>query len=167
MGSVRQDIVIDARPEQVWAALRDVGAVHRRLLPGRVLDAVIEGDVRTLLMPDGHRVEELILDIDDDARRLAYCVIAGARPTLRHHSASFQVFPIGDQQSRLVWVTDFLPNEVAGLIRARMEVGAVEMKQALEGHAPDEADRPAPPTRHLGSGIAGGADSEGATHRGP
>src|SRR5512141_2915011 len=115
MGSVRQDVVIDARPEQVWAALRDVGAVHRRLLPGRVLDTVIEGDVRTLLMPDGRRVEELILNVDDDTRRLAYCVISGARPTLRHHSASFQVIPIGVQQSRLAWVTDFLPNDAAGL----------------------------------------------------
>jgi len=41
------------------------------------------------------------VEVDDDARRLAYCVISGARPTLRHHSASFQVFPLGDQPS--IW----------------------------------------------------------------
>ena len=145
MGSVRQEIVVDSCPDQVWDAIRDVGAVHRRLLPGRVLDAVVEGDVRTLLMPDGHRVEELILDVDDDARRLAYCVISGSRPPLRHHSASFQVIPVGDRQTRLVWVTDFLPHDVTGLIRARMERGAAEMKHALERPGPDEGHRPGSP----------------------
>jgi hypothetical protein len=145
MGSVRQEIVVESRPDQVWDAIRDVGAVHRRLLPGRVLDAVIEGDVRTLLMPDGHRVEELILDVDDDTRRLAYCVISGSRPVLRHHSASFQIIPLGDRQTRLVWVTDFLPDDAAGLIRARMERGAAEMKTALERTIPAEGDGPASP----------------------
>jgi len=85
------------------------------------------------------------VEVDDDARRLAYCVISGARPTLRHHSASFQVFPLGDQPSHLVRVTDVLPNDVAGLTRARTDVGAVEMNRVLEQPAPDEADRPAPP----------------------
>jgi Polyketide cyclase / dehydrase and lipid transport len=153
MGSVRQEIIVGCRPEQVWSAVRDVGAVHRRLLPGRVPDAVIEGDVRTLLMPDGHRVVELILDVDDDARRFAYCVISGARPTLRHHSASFQVLPVGDQQARLVWVTDFLPNDAAGWIRARMERGAADMKDVLERTTPDEGDGPAS-TSNPSPGVA-------------
>jgi hypothetical protein len=76
----------------VWDAVRDVGAVHRRLLPGRVLDADVDGDVRTLVMPDGHVVRELIVDVNDETRRLAYAVIDGARPALRHHHASLQVF---------------------------------------------------------------------------
>jgi len=36
MASVRKEIVIDASPDDVWAALRDWGAVHQRLVPGFV-----------------------------------------------------------------------------------------------------------------------------------
>src|SRR3954463_6702758 len=39
MASIHKDIPIDAEPAQVWAAVRDFGAVHRRLAPGFVLDA--------------------------------------------------------------------------------------------------------------------------------
>ena len=116
----------------MWDALRDIGAVHQRLLPGRVLDTDVDGDVRTLVMPDGHVVRELIVDVDDETRRLAYAVIDGARPALRHHHASLQVFPEGDGHSRLVWVTDVLPSSPADEIRARTERGAAEMKNVLE-----------------------------------
>jgi DNA-binding MarR family transcriptional regulator len=45
--------VIDARPDCVWDAIRDVGAVHRRLLPDRVLNTHLDGDVRTLTLAHG------------------------------------------------------------------------------------------------------------------
>ncbi len=38
MASIRKEILVEAAPEQVWDAVRDVGAVHRRLTPGLVLD---------------------------------------------------------------------------------------------------------------------------------
>jgi hypothetical protein len=60
--------------EEVWEAVADVGAVHRRLLPGRVIDARIDGDLRILTMPDGHEVRELIVSVDHQHRRLAYSV---------------------------------------------------------------------------------------------
>jgi hypothetical protein len=132
IASIRHEVVVALRPELVWDALRDVGAVHRRLLPGRVLDTDLDGDVRTLLMPDGHVVRELIVDVDDETRRLAYAVIDGARPPLRHHHASFQVFAEGECHSRLVWITDVLPSSLAGEIRARTVRGAEEMKNVLE-----------------------------------
>jgi hypothetical protein len=124
----------------VWDVLRDVGAVHRRLLPGRVHDVSIDGDVRTLTMPDGHVVRELIVAVDDDERRLAYAVVEGSRPPLQHHHATFQVFAEGDAQSRLVWITDILPSSLAGLIHARTERGVEEMRQAIErsGTAPPQ-----------------------------
>ncbi|MFE2959583.1 hypothetical protein [Nocardia tengchongensis] len=37
MATIRQEVVIEAAPEYVWEVVRDVGAVHERLLPGRVL----------------------------------------------------------------------------------------------------------------------------------
>jgi Polyketide cyclase / dehydrase and lipid transport len=98
-----------------------------------VQDVSIDGVVRTLTMPDGHVVRELIVAVDDEQRRLAYAVIEGSRPPLRHHHASMQVFPEGTAKSRLVWITDFLPSSQADLIRARTSRGVEEMKQTLEG----------------------------------
>lgn len=120
--------------------LRDVSAVHRRLLPGRVRDVRIDGRVRTLTMPDGYVVRELIVDVDDDARRLAYAVIEGARPALEHHHATFQVFDEDETHSRLVWVTDILPDELAGLIRERSARGADEMKRVIEAGGVETRD---------------------------
>ena len=93
--------------------------------------ASVDGDVRTLTFPHGGVVRELIVDIDDEARRLAYAVIGGARQAITHHHASFQVFGEGDR-SRPVWITDFLPHDLAPDIRARMERGAQDMKETLE-----------------------------------
>ncbi|WP_051468603.1 SRPBCC family protein [Actinomadura oligospora] len=135
MASVRHEIVIDASPEQVWDVLRDVGAVHERLLPGRVADTRVEGDERFLTFPDGHVIRELILAVDDEARRLAYAVVEGARPAVDRHHASFEVRPEGERAARLVWITDVLPHALAPEIRVRTERGVVEMKRAIEAAA--------------------------------
>ena len=134
MASIRKETLIEARPEQVWAALRDVGAVHHRLLPGYVVDTLLDGDIRILTFPSGGVVRELIVAIDDDARRLAYAVIEGRMPLVHHH-ASFQVFVEGASRSRLVWITDVLPHALAAEIRLRVERGADIMKQTLEEEA--------------------------------
>jgi hypothetical protein len=122
MASIRKEILIEARPEQVWAALRDVGAVHHRLMPGYVIDTKLDGDTRMLTFPSGGVVRELIVAIDDDARRLAYAVIAGRMPLVHHH-ASFQVFAEGASRSQLVWITDVLPHALVAEIRPRVERG--------------------------------------------
>jgi Polyketide cyclase / dehydrase and lipid transport len=135
MASIGHEIVIGAPPELVWDVLRDVGAVHQRLLPGRVTATRIEGDQRFLTFPDGHVVRELIVTIDDDAQRLAYSVVEGARPPAQYHHASFEVRPEGAHAARLIWTTDVLPHALAAGIRVRMERGATEMKEAIEAAA--------------------------------
>ncbi|GAA2085957.1 SRPBCC family protein [Actinomadura alba] len=135
MASIRHEILIDASPEHIWDVLRDVGAVHERLLPGRVTSTRIDGDQRFLTFPDGHVIRELIVAIDDGARRLAYAVVEGARPPLEHHHASFEVRPEDDKRGRLIWTTDVLPHALAAEIRIRVERGAWEMKQAIEATA--------------------------------
>ena len=46
MACIRKEMVIEARPESIWEAIRDVGAVHRRLTPGFVVDCRLDGDAR-------------------------------------------------------------------------------------------------------------------------
>jgi hypothetical protein len=42
MASIRREFLIDARPDDVWDAVRDLGALHTRLVPGFVTDCKLE-----------------------------------------------------------------------------------------------------------------------------
>jgi hypothetical protein len=133
MATVCVEAVIDTTAQETWNAIADVGAVHRRLLPGRLADARIDGDTRILTMPDGSQIRELILAVDHHLRRLAYAVIDGQKTSLTHHHAYFQVFDDDDGgRSRLVWVTDVLPHDRAAEVRARVERAIAEMKHVIE-----------------------------------
>lgn len=134
MTAIRHEIVIGASPSHIWDVVRDVGAVHRRLLPGRVVDTRLDGAERRLTFPDGHVIRELLVSIDDEARRLAYSVLEGARPALEYHHASFEVRAEGER-GRLIWITDVLPESAALEVRIRTEYGLAEMKRAIEAAA--------------------------------
>jgi hypothetical protein len=136
MASIHKEIVVDARPEAVWAAVRDVGAVHHRLVPGIVVDTRLDGDARIVTFANGMVVRELLVDIDDETRRFAYAWVEG-QP--RHHNASMQVFADGGDRSTLVWITDVQPDDLVGLIGPLIEEGARVMKQTLESGAADAA----------------------------
>jgi hypothetical protein len=129
MASIRKEILIDARPEDVWAAVRDVGAVHDRLARGFVVACRLDGDARVVNFANGMVLRELIVDIDDASRRFSYAAVGGR---LSHHNASMQVFDEGEAGSRLVWITDLLPNEFAGLISGLQDEGVSAMKRTLE-----------------------------------
>jgi hypothetical protein len=132
MASIRKEIQVEACAENVWAAVRDIGALHHRLVPGFVVDTRLDGDARIVTFGNGLVVRELIVDLDDEARRLAWSARGGR---LLHHHASVQVFADGERRSRLVWIADLLPNERAGDIRAMIEQAAAVMKPTLEGRA--------------------------------
>ena len=92
-------------------AIRDVGEVHRRLAPGILLDARLDGDARVVTFANGLVARELIVTIDEEARRFAYASVGG-RAT--HHNASMQVFPHGDG-TRFVWITGCAPGRARGI----------------------------------------------------
>jgi len=127
MASIRKEIPLDARAEDVWDAVRDIGALHTRLVPGFVTDTKLEPGARIVTFANGMVVRELIVDLDDKARRLAWSAVGGR---LTHHNASAQVFADGDK-SRLVWTADLLPNELADDIRTMIDHGAAAMQKAF------------------------------------
>jgi carbon monoxide dehydrogenase subunit G len=129
MASIRREFVVAARPEDVWAAVRDVGAIHERLVPGFVVGCRLEGDARIVTFANGVVARELIVDLDDAARRHAWSAAGG---WLTHHNASLQVFAEGADRSRVVWIADLLPNEMAGPIAAMIDQGVSAMKRTLE-----------------------------------
>jgi carbon monoxide dehydrogenase subunit G len=129
MASIHREIRIDSGADDVWAAVRDWGAPHKRLAPGFLVDSRVEGDARIVTFANGLVARELIVDVDDSARRLVWAVVGGR---LTHHNASMQVFADGQGRSRVVWVADLLPNELAGHVSGLIEQGLGVMKQTLE-----------------------------------
>jgi hypothetical protein len=128
MASIHKDISIDARPEDVWAAVADFGAVHQRLVPGFVLDARLDGDARIVTFANGTVARELLVDCDHARRRLVYAVVS---ERVKQHSASVQVFGEDEARCWLVWIVDFLPHEMAPYMDAQMDQAALAMQQAL------------------------------------
>jgi carbon monoxide dehydrogenase subunit G len=129
MASIHREVLIDAPPEQVWAAVRDVGAAHERLVPGVLTDTYLDGDCRVVTFASGAVVRELLVDVDDEIRRFAYAVVDGL-PGATHHHASMQVFAAGTG-SRLVWITDVLPDALVAPIAELVELGAGAMRRTL------------------------------------
>lgn len=129
MASIRREVRIDARPETAWAALRDIGALHTRLVPGFVTDTRLEDGARIVTFGNGMVARELIVDVDENARRVVWSAVGGR---MTHHNASAQVFPDGAAGCRFVWIADLLPNEVAPAIAAMIEQGLAVIKTTLE-----------------------------------
>ena len=130
MASIRKEILVEARPDAVWDAVRDYGAVHQRLLPGFVVDTRLEDGARVVTFANGLVARELIVDVDDAARRLVWAVVGS--PRLSHHNASMQVLADGDRRSRVVWIADLLPSESAPIIAGMMDQGLAVVKKTLE-----------------------------------
>ena len=128
MASIHKDIPIDAQPADVWAAVRDFGSPHQRLMPGFVLDARIDGEARIVTFANGTMARELLVDCDDARRRLVYAVVS---ERVKQHSASVQVMPDGEARARLIWIVDVLPNEIAPYIDGQMDQAALAMQKSL------------------------------------
>jgi carbon monoxide dehydrogenase subunit G len=129
MASIRRETQLAATAAQVWEVVRDIGAIHRRLVPGFVTDCKLEGNARIVTFGNGVVAREVIVDMDDSARRLVWSASGGR---LSHHNASLQIFDEGGGQSRLVWIADLLPHEMAGPIAGMIDEGMRVMKKTLE-----------------------------------
>ena len=129
MASIREEISTKARAEDVWAALRDIGALHTRLVPGLVINTRLEPGARLVTFGNGMEVRELIVTIDEAERRVVWSAVGGS---LTHHNGSAQVGLNREGVTTVVWIADFLPDEAASNIGAMMKQGMAAMKQTLD-----------------------------------
>lgn len=129
MATIYKEFSVTAPPDFVWSAIKDVGAVHTRLAQGFVTDTVLAGDIRTVTFANGLIVREQIIAIDDEHARLAYSSVGGRAS---HHNAYFQVIPGSNGQSRVLWVTDLLPEQMHAPISQMVELGSSAIQSTLE-----------------------------------
>ena len=109
MACIYAEVTINRPAEEVWAEVADVGGVSGML--GLVSESSAEGDVRKCTLANGAEIEEKILSIDHDNRRVGYTITEGM--PFEYHAASMQVFDEGGGTSTLRWITDVKPDSEA------------------------------------------------------
>src|SRR4051812_7884106 len=103
MASIYKDIPLETNPDDVWAAVRDYGAVHLRVAPDFVTDCKLDGEARIVTFANGNVAREVLVTMDDARKRLVYAV---ASERVKQHSASIQIVADGETRSRVIWITD-------------------------------------------------------------
>ncbi|MEO8375040.1 MAG: SRPBCC family protein [Sphingomonas bacterium] len=130
MPAIHHQIHIERPPEFVWDAVRDVGALHSRLVPGFVtatemLDGVAT-PTRRVTFANGAVADEVIVDNDDERRRLAWSI-----KSVEHHNGVMTVLD-AEGGSLVTWTADVLPAELAERFSPMMAKGLSTMKAHLE-----------------------------------
>jgi len=118
MASIFRETTILRDPLAVWDAVRDFDHVGERLVPGFVTACAPEPGARLVTFFNGVVAREVLVGIDEAHWRLSYSSVSG-RAT--HHNASVQIFAHGEHGSRLVWITDVLPDALAEPIAQMMD----------------------------------------------
>ena len=90
MGSICKKILTKAAVEDVWSAIRDIGALHTRLVPGFVTDTRVEPGARIVTFGNGMVLREPIITVDDNARRVVWSAekVGPSHTTTRHFKPS-------------------------------------------------------------------------------
>jgi hypothetical protein len=134
MASIRKEVLIDASPEAVWEAARDIGALHTRLVPGFVADTEVVAGAdppeRLVTFANGLMVKEVIVDLDDARRRLVWTIES---QSVTHHNGVLEILDACDGRTRAVWVADVLPQAAAATFDLMMGQGMAAMKRGFEG----------------------------------
>jgi carbon monoxide dehydrogenase subunit G len=132
MPSIHHEIIINLSPDQVWDAVRDVGALHTRLVPGFVKHTEMIEDAATptrrVTFANDFVVDEVIVDNDDTRRRLVWSIKG-----IEHHNGIMQVLD-ADEGARVTWTADVLPADLTERFSPSMAAGLAAMKKHLEGH---------------------------------
>jgi hypothetical protein len=129
MATIKKIISTAAPADGAWSALRDIGQLHTRLVPGFVTDTKLEPGARIVTFANGMVAREIIVTIDEDERRVVWSAVGGS---LTHHNGSAQVSSNASGATTVVWIADFLPNEATATMDAMMDQGMAVMKQTLD-----------------------------------
>ncbi|WP_322056999.1 SRPBCC family protein [Paraburkholderia sp. J63] len=129
MASLYREIPLETDAAHAWATLRDSRNIAR-IFAGVLTDAHLEGDMRTVTFANGNVVQERIVAVDDAHMRVAYTVCG---PNFDQHAASMQIVADSGGRCRMVWISDFLPDERRAMVEPLMDAGCVAAGQFFRG----------------------------------
>ncbi len=131
MATIRTSLETAASPDDAWAAIRDVGALHTRLAPGFVADTKLEPGARVVTFAKAWSCASR--SSRSTTRRAASSgpPRADARRITTHRCR----FAGPDGGAVVVWTADFLPDDIKPQLAALIEAGTRAMKRSLDALA--------------------------------
>jgi hypothetical protein len=129
MATIRSELKTRAPADEVWSAVRDIGALHIRLVPGFVVETRLEPGARIVTFINGVTLREPIVTLDDEARRLVWAAEGGRA---RHYKAALQVSALPDGLTSVAWTADFLPDDLHAYFSRAIEAGMAAMQKTLD-----------------------------------
>jgi Polyketide cyclase / dehydrase and lipid transport len=133
MTSQIREFIVEAPAEKVWAAIGDFADGPMLTSPGFYSDCRLEGpDVRAMTFAsNGVVVRERLVARDEERRRIVWAWIDDQ---VEHDNTSMQVFAEGDDRSRVVWIHDTLPGELASTVIGPGMDQSIPIIQKALGH---------------------------------
>ena len=131
MATIRKEFITTASVDAAWDAMRDVGALHTRLVPGFVTNTTMEAGkpaARIVTFANGVTVREPIIAIDEANKRVVW---SAESPNTTHYNSSVTAVASADG-TRVIWTSDFLPDAAAPVIDMAMTMGSRIMKRTLD-----------------------------------
>jgi hypothetical protein len=128
MPSIHRSFTVAVGPDEAWRRIADVGAVAQLL--DFLGEVTLDGDRRTCSLGEMGALDERILDIDHEHRRVAYTIVDAPMP-FTHHSAGMSVDVAPDGATRVRWITDFSPAELQPQVEGLIDQGVASMTTAL------------------------------------
>jgi Polyketide cyclase / dehydrase and lipid transport len=129
MATIRSELKTRASAADVWSAIRDIGALHTRLVPGFATDTKLEPGARIVTFVNGTVLREPIVTLDDEARRLVWTHQGGRAA---HYNGALQVSELAGGLTSVVWTADFLPDDIGAYMSQAIEAGMAAMQRSLD-----------------------------------
>jgi len=126
-GTVRREVRINCPAEKVWALVGDAARIPE-WFPG-IVEAVIDGDTRTITTGAGIPMPEQIVTVDGLQRRFQYRITGGL---VREHLSTLDIIDLGDDSCLVVYGVDADPNTMALVIGGAAGNALEHLRQMLE-----------------------------------
>ena len=126
-GTVRREVRIACPADKVWELVGDAARIPE-WFPG-IVDAVVDGDSRTITTGAGLPMPEHLVTVDPLQRRFQYRITG---PLVREHLSTLDVVDLGDGTSLVVYGVDADPNTMALVIGGAAGSALEHLRQLLE-----------------------------------
>ncbi|WP_036499056.1 SRPBCC family protein [Nocardia aobensis] len=128
MASLRSEIIIDRPADAVWKVVEDVPAISS-WFPA-ITESAGDRTRRTVRLSDGSRLEEEVVTLDGELRRLQYRVVGGDLP-VANHLGTVDVIELEAGRALVVYSTDIEPAELADAFGPACAQGLAGLRDAV------------------------------------
>lgn len=129
MASLRSTVRIARPADEVWKVVSDPAGISA-WFPGIEQSSAADG-TRSCTLAGGHRLEEDVVNVDDELRRFQYRITGGM--PVEYHLGTVDVLDDGPHGALVVYSTEITPDSLADRMRPSIDGGVLGLKAHLEG----------------------------------